>query len=302
MSSSSTPIFFAPPAFLAIGHVTRDLQPDGSFTLGGTVSFAGLCAARLGLTSALITHADTEMRSYLTATLPEITSLVHPSPVTTTFANHYHNGFRTQYLYARAEPLTLADIPADWFSSSIVLFAPLAQEITAELVLAFPRQTHTLLAATPQGWLRSWQEDGKVRPTIWKDAERILPHLDVLILSHDDLLPLTDDNRHEADALLKYWSSLVPLLIATAGKEGATLFQEGKVRQFPAYPVTEVDPTGAGDVFAAAFLTHLHHYHNPEQAVDFANCAASFAVQKAGLKGIPTREMVEQRWHSKLSY
>ncbi len=49
------------PEFLTIGHVTRDLHPDGSFSLGGTVTFAALTTYRLGLVAAMVTRADSEL-------------------------------------------------------------------------------------------------------------------------------------------------------------------------------------------------------------------------------------------------
>ena len=46
------------PEFLTIGHVTRDVHTDGSFSLGGTVTFAALTAYHLGLVAAIVTCAD----------------------------------------------------------------------------------------------------------------------------------------------------------------------------------------------------------------------------------------------------
>jgi sugar/nucleoside kinase (ribokinase family) len=123
----------------------------------------------------------------------------------------------------------------------------------------------------------------------------MLSALDVLILSHDDLLPFAAGNRGEADAILSSWSLKVPLLVATDGRHGATLFQEGIAKRFPAYPSAEVDPTGAGDVFAAAFLCHLYRHGEPREAVNFANCVASFSIEQVGIEGIPRLEMVEDR-------
>ena len=123
----------------------------------------------------------------------------------------------------------------------------------------------------------------------------MLPALDVLILSHDDLLPFAAGNRAEADAILSRWSLQVPLLVATDGRHGATLFQEGASRYFPAYPAHEVDTTGAGDVFAAAFLSHLYRHGDADEAMNFANCVASFSIEQPGVKGIPTLKMVEDR-------
>ena len=284
------------PEFLAIGHVTRDLRSDGTFSPGGTVTFAALTASRLGLASAIITRADPSLIALLPTFLPAISLHALPSSQTTTFANHYQDGFRTQYLYARAEQLLPADVPADWRGAPIVLLGPLAQEILPEFVSLFPRRPGALIAATPQGWLRRWDDDGRVWPTPWQTADQLLPLLDVLILSHDDLLPFADGKRDEADAILTQWSTRVPLLVATDGRHGATLFRQGHTRRFPSYPAQEVDPTGAGDVFAAAFLTHLHKHNDPEQAIDFANCIASFSIEQVGIQGIPTLETVKQRY------
>lgn len=283
------------PDFVALGHLTRDLRPDGSFALGGTVTFAALTAYHLGLAAAVVSRADSQLISDLPSYLPNIALQIQPSPQTTTFANRYREGFRTQYLHARAESLEAEDVPAQWKEAPIILLGPLAQELSPDFVSLFPRRPGTILAATPQGWLRRWDTDGRVWPTPWMEAERVLPQLDVLILSHDDLLPFADGNRHDADAILHRWSMHVPLLVATDGRHGATLFRHGQTQRFPAYPINEVDPTGAGDVFAAAFLTHLYKHGDPEQAINFANCTASFSVEKPGIAGIPTMEMVLQR-------
>ena len=287
----------SPPELLAIGHVTRDMHPDGSFSLGGTVSFAALVAHHLGLAAGVVTSADAELQAALPVHLPHVAMHVQPSEQTTTFANFYQGGFRTQYLHTRSTSLQLTDVPPDWLAAPIVLFAPLAQELDPAFVTLFPRQPRSILAATPQGWLRRWDADGRVWPTPWQDADQILPLLDVLILSHDDLLPFANGNRTEADAILLRWSKLVPLLVATDGQHGATLFEHGIIYHFPAYPAQEVDPTGAGDVFAAAFLTHLFRHGNPAHAVDFANCTAAFSIEQPGTQGIPTLATVEQRLH-----
>ncbi|MDQ2886098.1 MAG: PfkB family carbohydrate kinase [Chloroflexota bacterium] len=283
------------PDFLTIGHVTRDLYSDGTFSPGGTVTFAALTAYRLGLATGVVTRADAEMSAALPTLLPSIALHVLPSGQTTTFANQYKEGFRTQYLYARADPFQPTDVPDAWRNAPIVLLGPLAQEIRPEFVALFPRRPGAIIAATPQGWLRRWDADGHVWPTPWAEAEQVLPLLDVLILSHDDLLPFADGKRAEADAILQQWSRRVPLLVATDGRHGATLFRQGVPRRFPAYVVNEVDPTGAGDVFAAAFLTSLYHHGDPERAVDFANCVASFSIEQDGIQGIPTLAQVENR-------
>src|SRR5690349_2981430 len=77
------------PDFLTIGHVTRDVRPDGSFSLGGTVTFAALTAYRLGLVAAVVTCADEQLAAELPAHLPGIAIAVRQSKATTTFENLY---------------------------------------------------------------------------------------------------------------------------------------------------------------------------------------------------------------------
>lgn len=283
------------PDFLTIGHVTRDILPDNSFSLGGTVTFAALTAYHLGLVAAITTCADPELVDELPARLPEIGLAVRWSSATTAFVNTYHEGFRTQYLRARADQLPLEDVPQAWLQAPIVLFGPLDQELSPSFIRHFPRSQGSIFAATPQGWLRRWDKGGRVWPTPWTAAGDILPLLDVLILSHDDLLPFADGKRTDADAMLSDWSMQVPLLVATDGKHGATLFQHGIAEYFPAYAAQEIDPTGAGDVFAAAFLVHYHRHGDPRKAVDFANCVSSLSIEHIGIAGIPTMEMVRER-------
>ncbi|MGH2479821.1 MAG: PfkB family carbohydrate kinase [Ktedonobacteraceae bacterium] len=283
------------PTFLAIGHVTRDLLAGEAFTLGGTVTFAALTAYHLGLASALVTCADETLLTQLPTFLPQIGLATRATPLATAFENRYTEGFRVQYLRARATRLELADIPPNWLAAPITLLGPLAQEIPLALVQSLPRSPGSLLAATPQGWLRRWDADGRVWPTPWEYAAEILPLLDVLILSHDDLLPFAAGKRDAADAMLAEWSMHVPLLVATDGRHGATLFEHGATTRFPPYPVVEVDPTGAGDVFAAAFLTHLYRHNDAHAAMNFANCAASLSIEHPGTSGIPTLEQIQAR-------
>ena len=281
--------------FLTIGHVTRDLLPGVGFTPGGTVTFAALTAQRLGLASAIVTCADTTLLDLLLAQLPEIALAARSTAVTTTFENSYNEGFRVQYLRARAPQLELEDVPAAWLNAPLILLGPLAQEIPLALLQSLPRRADAIRAATPQGWLRRWDAAGRVWPTAWEAAEEILPLLDVLILSRDDLLPFADGRHDTVDAMLAHWSLRVPFLVATDGRQEATLFEHGTPTHFPAYPAREVDPTGAGDVFAAAFLVHLYQHREPRAATNFANCAASLSIEHTGIAGVPRLERIQER-------
>jgi 1D-myo-inositol 3-kinase len=70
--------------------------------------------------------------------------------------------------------------------------------------------------------------------------------------------------------------------VITEAERGARVYLEGKRHRVRAHPAREVDPTGAGDVFAAAFLVALAKREPPLAAGVVAACAASFAVEGEG--------------------
>ncbi len=275
------------PDFLAIGHITRDLLPDGSWRLGGAVAYAALTAARLGLRPAIVTSAPPDVLAALDAVLPDIPLSVVPSGKATTFENIYIPQGRQQFLHGRAAPLTLSAVPEAWRDAPIVLLGPVAQEIDASVVGGLP---NSLVAATPQGWLRQWDADGAVTPSPLANANVLLPHVRALILSREDI-------GASADTVFGQWARTVPLIAVTCGRDGAYVWERG-VRSglFAGYPANEVDPTGAGDVFAAAFLCELRQTGDAARAIDFANQVAACSVEAVGGEGIPTREMVAARW------
>jgi sugar/nucleoside kinase (ribokinase family) len=56
------------------------------------------------------------------------------------------------------------------------------------------------------------------------------------------------------------------------------------MRHVPVTPVQEADPTGAGDIFAAAFFIRLHRNNgDPWDAARFANGIAAATVKAVGL-------------------
>jgi 1D-myo-inositol 3-kinase len=276
------------PDILLIGHVTCDLESpdrDSTYRLGGTVSFAAVTAMRLGRHPTIITRAaaTTDLSDLPT----DLDLHVLPSPVTTTFANLYTDRGRVQYCYAQALPITAADIPLAYRHPQAVLLGPLVNEISADVASIFGEGT--LVAAVPQGWMRQWDETGRVHAKPWENAEAILPHLSVLVLSLEDI----DQDLSRLDP----WFAHVGLIVLTEYREGSTIYQrqaDGSIVQskIPPRPAQEIDPTGAGDVFATAFLIRLQETGDPVQAARFANITASFSVEHPGVTGVPTRAQV----------
>src|SRR5688572_1286677 len=118
------------PAYLVIGHITEDLQADGSILPGGTALYAAVTALRLGLRVAVATAG--QLPETTLEVLAEAALQVHASDQTTAFINRYDGGRRTQYLMRQAPPIDLAALPPTWRRAPIIHLGPVAQEVPPE--------------------------------------------------------------------------------------------------------------------------------------------------------------------------
>jgi len=85
----------------------------------------------------------------------------------------------------------------------------------------------------------------------------------------------------------------IRILVVTEGVNGARLYWNGDLRTFKPPQSSEIDPTGAGDVFAAAFFVRLSQTRDPWEAARFATLLASHSVTRIGLAGTPTPDEVQ---------
>lgn len=97
-----------------------------------------------------------------------------------------------------------------------------------------------------------------------------------------------DDNQHVHQSGIK-------TIVMTLGSKGALLIQDGLKQQIPAYPISVVDTTAAGDGFNGALAVGLANGRSLPDAVDFANAAGALAASKAGAQpSLPTLAEVKQ--------
>jgi hypothetical protein len=264
--------------YLLIGHVTVDLTPSGP-RLGGTASYSALAARALGLRVGIVTSAAPDVPL---ADLAGIPIMSVPAEHTTTFENIQIPGGRKQVLHHRAEPLVYEHVPADWRSAPIIHLAPLAQEIPPGLA---KQVAASLVGLTPQGWLRAWDDQGHVHPCAWSEAGDVLPHVGAMVISREDV---GGDEEQ-----IEYFAQHVRVLAVTEGAAGSVLYWHGDRRRFRAPKMEEVDSTGAGDIYAAAFFTRMYTTRDPWEAARFATQFASYSVTRLGLEGIPTQSEIQ---------
>lgn len=244
----------------------------GRVALGGTAAYSALAARRLGLEVAVVTACSEVDMALLDALRDQgVPVQVKASQVTTTFRNSYDAaGNRTQVLTAHAAGILPGDVPSEWSAAGIVHLGPVAQELS----LAFPAMFgEQLLGITPQGWMRSWDAEGNVAHSAWPipTALKNLPARSILVLSMEDL-------GHDS-ALASSYARLAPLVVITQGGGEALVYLSGEqYGAVPALYTNVVDPTGAGDVFAAALLVRYGETGDPLEAARFAHVTAARAI------------------------
>jgi sugar/nucleoside kinase (ribokinase family) len=251
--------------YLIVGALTRDLQPASGWQPGGSGWYAAQQVARWGYSAAVATPL---MSRHLVTLPPSIALFRIPSPQTTTFFNHYTGDQRIQQICAVPDILAWEAVPPPWRSAGIVHLAPLAHEL-----LAIPPRSvfpQALIGLTAQGWLRAWDPAGRITPQSWQPTTAALGQVDVIVVSEEDVGGAEDQ--------VQQWAQAGPIVALTRGSAGVTVWHSGTRSDIAAYPITLVDPTGAGDIWAAAFFTQLYQQVAVVPAAEWACRAAALAI------------------------
>lgn len=269
-----------PIDFLAIGHVCHDWTPAGN-VLGGTTSYASLFARKMNLQTAILTSfgSDFEFQNrFQNISLHSI-----PSEKTTFFKNVYDGSNRQQFLLEKSNNIFTNHIPDDFQNPKMALLGPIANEIDYSVLEKFD---NSMVAVCPQGWMRKWNSSGKISHEMLEDWS-IFKKADIVILSEEDL-------NFQFDLIPKL-AELFNILVVTKGENGADVFSNNNKHTFSSFSAEMIDPTGAGDIFATAFLIKYFETNDISQAANFANAAASFCIEKKGIEGIASQEEILKR-------
>lgn len=280
------------PDYLVIGHITADIQPDGSCVLGGTALYSAITAAHLGARVAVLTRgvygrevAGLQVPPLDPILTERISVVVQEAEVPTAFVNEYHGSHRVQMMPHWAGPIDLNGLPPHWRNAKLVHLGPVADEIDRRACTGLTTQ---FLGATPQGWLRQWPRatGGRVTHVPLKLPGALTDRLDSVIVSDEEIAYTREVVNRVGDRRMS---------VMTRGPEGAQVIASGQKIDIPGYNVKVADLTGAGDVFAAAFfLKASDRTVSALKAGEYANAVAALSIREIGAHGIPGRRQIDE--------
>ena len=113
--------------------------------------------------------------------------------------------------------------------------------------------------------------------------EIVANDVDILLANEAELLSLVQTDDFEG--ALATVSNQVALVAVTRSEKGATIVSGGNRHDVPADKIdTLVDTTGAGDLFAAGFLSGLTTGQSPEKCGQMGCAAAGVVIQTLGAR------------------
>lgn len=268
--------------YLLIGHITADLTPNGRI-LGGTAAYAARTAHAFGLRVGVLTSARED--DHLLDDLRQYADVVTmPSSQTTTYENIYTPQGRIQFLREIAAPITTDRLPDEWRHAPLVHIAPMADELQGTHVVADIDGAQSVLV-TPQGWMRRRDAEQRVHFKPWFE-QSVLARADFVVFSEEDVAEAPETGQQIIEAS--------NCAIVTRSYHGGIYYQNGTQHPYAAVPADTVDPTGAGDIFAASFFAAYHRLGAVDLAVQVAAALAAYSVTRVGLASTPTSVEVQE--------
>ena len=267
-------------------------------SVGGAESNLAIGLSRLGRRATWIGRVgDDEFGALVRRTLAaedvEGRVRVDPDAPTGLMVKYRRTGTTTQVLYYRkgsaGSRLERADIDPDLIRSARVLhltgITPALSDTARDAV------DHAVEIARDAGVLVSL--DLNYRGRLWSPDEAgtvlaiLVAHADLVFATEPEAeLLVTGDNPVQLGQALAGFGP--PQVVIKRGALGAVAVIGDEVLDVPAHKVTEVDPVGAGDAFAAGYLSTLLDGGTPTQCLATGALAGAFKVTVPGdWEGLP---------------
>ena len=239
-----------------VGSVSVDHNVIGDRTflkLGGVASYAGLTYRRHGVSTWVVCNVAPAETAILTPLTAEgIQVLNGATPRTTRFVNRICGNRRFQETPALAAPIRQQQVDAVLKNVDGVHLGPLHPEDIEAQVFARLQGVDTLVVLDVQGLVRK-NEQGRIVPAVSEHLAAALKAARIVKADQEELGAILDAYGSKIETLMDRFD--IAEWVVTAGPTGGCIHVRGG-RPHPYRPAPidiSVDPTGAGDVFLAAY-------------------------------------------------
>ncbi len=276
-----------------IGPVTWD-HIDGERRPGGPVSFAARTAEAFGIRLQLVVlagaDADLEALDGHDLTIVE-------GAHTLAMAHDVADGDRRIRVPVTVERVVAGDnVPDDWYGCSDLVLAPLLpDELDAPSIVDAVAADRLWVLA--QGFQRVRAGDGAI-----SFLDRPAEVLDDLGGASTSIFLSSDETAPWDEGALEGLARRNERVVLTRGVAGAEIWRGDDRQPIAPSPGHPVDTTGAGDVFATAFMLALDGADTDEAAAGrLAAGFATAAVERPGPASLPPRAEIEARLRAQAS-
>jgi sugar/nucleoside kinase (ribokinase family) len=291
-------------SLLIVGSVALDHieAPAGSVeeTLGGAACYAGIAASYFTQVRAVGVAGDDFPQShidFLASRGIDVSALERARGRTFRWRGRYHESLdRRDTLLTELGVFERFDprLPASHRDSDLVFLANIHPALQRSVLEQARRPRFSAMDSM----------------NLWIDTTRselldVISRVDCVILNDEEARQLTERSNlvQAAEAIRALGPGAV---VIKRGESGALLFDAAGIFAAPAFPLRDVvDPTGAGDCFAGAFMGSLARSgrHDPaslRQAMIYGASVASFCVERFGLERFRNLELreIETRFES----
>ncbi len=254
--------------------------------LSGCSTNACLAVARLGEQATLVGTVGEDFRERLKADLDERQVLYHllPSQETGGFSLIYYDDHGNRHLSILGTADAIPNYVDGVEQADIVLIGPILGEIGAELVTEIKRRTQAPIVVDPQGLLRG-SKDGKIFHEMSSSFEKIAAMATVVKANELETKVVTgieprEDPEKAVRALHQFGCKIA---ITTLAEAGSIIYDGHKVYVIPPFTTNAIDPTGAGDTYAAGFMVKYLETPQDLSAVGcFGSAVSSVMVENSG--------------------
>ena len=256
--------------------------------IGGATAYAGITYSRFGIDVRVVSNIATGDRQIISR-LEKENIVVHNGPTerTTHFVNDIRQNCRRQKLFSRARSIQPNQLSAILKRVGALHLGPLhPDDIEPEALKLLP-STDLKIFLDVQGYTRKVVLP-QVSAAVSKHLTSALNAAHIIKASGTELNLIVDHYQKNLSEIMKSFD--IEESVITLGPDGGWVesMSSGKT-DFPAEKVkAAVDPTGAGDVFFAAYL--VSRFFNNQSIADASSRAARIAGrQVAGRHITPER-------------